>query len=338
PVLWGLTFFHMIRGDLVTVREMSAALLAQAEASARPAFLVGALHIGGVSREFIGELVESSRMLERARELHDPLEHKNLTAMYGIDPGMQARSMSARPLWALGYPDRALARSRETIEIGRSQRQRVTYVFAMIVAQGIHLYRGESAEAVALGEQILALCHEYQFPQEAEWARAFLGSAHAALGETAQGIAELEQSLVALQALGSDLVRTVFLCLLADAHLRAGRADDGHRAIDAAFSHSQETTEGGFLAELHRVRGELFALHRRDGEAEAEFRRSLDIARQQQAKSFELRTATALARLLKETGRRGAGRDALSSVFGWFTEGFDTGDLVAARKVLSELE
>jgi len=337
-VLWGLTFFHMIRGDLVTVREMSAALLSQAEASARPAFLIGALHIGGVSREFMGELVESSRMLERARELHDPLEHKNLTAMYGIDPGMQARSMSARPLWALGYPDRALARSRETIEIGRSQRQRVTYVFAMIVAQGVHLFRGEAQEAVKLGEEILALCHEFQFPQEAEWARAFLGSAHAILGDTAQGIEELEQSLAALQALGSDLVRTVFLSLLADAHLRAGRVDEGHRAIDEAFTHSEKTTERGFLAELHRVRGELFALDRNDAAAEEQFRTSLGIAKQQEAKSFELRTATALARLLKRTGRAAGAREVLAPEYAWFTEGLDTGDLVAARTLLSEVE
>ena len=312
-------------------------LLAQAEASARPAFLIGALHVGGVSREFMGELVESSRMLERARELHDPLEHKKLTAMYGIDPGMQARSMSARPLWALGYPDRALERSQETIEIGRSQRQRVTFVFAMIVAQGVRLYRGEAAEALALGTEILALCHEFQFPQEAEWARAFHGSAHALVGETEQGIAELRQSLHALQALGSDLVRTVFLSLLADAAWRAGRVDEGHQALDEAFAHSDRTTERGFLAELHRVRGQLFALHRREADAEEQFRMSLEIARQQEARSFELRTATALGRLLHGSGRTAEARALVAPVYAWFTEGLGTADLAAARTLLSEV-
>ena len=338
PVLWSLTFFHMIRGDLVTVREQGARLLSQAEASGRPAFLVGALHIGGVSREFMGELVDSSRMLERARELHDLSEHKSLSAMYGIDPGMQARSMSARPLWALGYPDRALARSRETVEIGRSLRQRVTFVFAMIVAQGIHLYRGEAREALALGDEILALCHEYQFPQEAEWARAFQGSAHALLGDVERGLGKLEQSLAALQALGSDLVRTVFLTLLADAAWRAGRLDAGHKALDEAFAHSEKTTERGFMAELHRMRGELFAIVRDDGAAEEQFRLSLGIARQQEARSFELRAATALARLLRRSGRCGEAREVLVPVYGWFTEGFETGDLVAARTLLSEVE
>lgn len=337
PVLWGLTFFHLIRGDLVTVRDQGAMLLSMAEASGRPAFLVGALHIGGVAREFTGDLVECSRMLERARSMHDLAEHTALSAMYGIDPGMQARSMSARPLWALGYPDRALARSRETMEIGRSLRQRVTFVFAMIVAQGIHLYRGEGREAIALGNEIMALCHEYQFPQEAEWARAFQGSAHAQLGDTGQGIAELEQGLATLQALGSDLVRTVFLTLLADAMCRAGRVDEGHDAIDEAFAHSEKTTERGYLAELHRMRGELFALHRKDTAAEEQFRTSLGIARQQEARSFELRSATALARLLTRSDRRPEAREALAPVYGWFTEGFETGDLVAARALLSEV-
>ena len=338
PVLWSLTFFHMIRGDLVKVRHHGGRLLAQAEASGRAAFMIGALHIGGVSREFMGELVEASRMLERARELHDLSEHRALTAMYGIDPGMQARSMSARPLWALGYPDLAVARSRETIEIGRSQRQRVTFVFAMIVAQGIHLYRGEAREAIALGDEILALCHEYQFPQEAEWARAFQGSAHAQLGETELGIGELRQSLVALQALGSDLVRTVFLALLGDAALRAGRVDEGHTAIDEAFAHAEKTTERGFLAEMHRVRGELFASGGNGAAAEEQFRTALAIARQQEARSFELRTATALARLLASSGRRADAHEALAPAYGWFTEGFGTRDLIAARALLAEVE
>jgi predicted ATPase len=337
PVLWSLTFFYMIRGDLVTVRDQTATLLSQAEASGRPEFLMAHHHIAGVSREFMGELVEANRLLEEARELHQPAEVRRYTAMFGIDPGMQARSMSARPLWALGYPDKALARSRETIAIGKAQRQRVTFVFAMIVAQGIHLYRGEAEDAVTLGDEILALCREYQFPQEAEWARAFQGSANALRGRADEGIAQLQQSLAALQQLGSDLVRTVFLTLLADAFQRAGRVDDGLRTIEEGFQQAERTIERGFLAELHRVRAELLLLRHDSAGAEENLRTAIEISRQQQGKSFELRAATTLARLLAATDRAAAARALLRPVYDWFTEGHQTGDLVAARTLLSDI-
>ena len=98
---------------------------------------MAAHHMAGVSREFIGDMVESSRLLERAHALHVPAEHALYTAMYGIDPGMIARAMSSRPLWALGYLDRALARARETLAIARTQREPPTLVFAVMVLQGV---------------------------------------------------------------------------------------------------------------------------------------------------------------------------------------------------------
>ena len=143
PVLWALTLFHAIRGDLRVYRERAEELMIQAEQSGNPAFLMAAHHLVGVSLEFMGNMVESSQVLDRGRELHVPAEHMTYTAMYGLDPGMIARAMSSRPLWALGYPDRADERARETLALARSQRQPVTLAFALLVAQGIHLYRGE---------------------------------------------------------------------------------------------------------------------------------------------------------------------------------------------------
>ena len=335
PVLWNLAFFNMIRGDLALVREQTATLMRQAEQAAQPPFLMAVHHVAGVASEFIGDIAESSRLLERARELHAPAQHEIYNAMFGIDPGMIARAMSARPLWALGYPDRAIARSAETIALGRSQRQPVTLVFAMIVAQGVHLYRGETAAAVSLGDEIVALCREYEFPQEAEWARGFQASAMAVEGRSADAVAQLRASLDALHALRSGLTRTMFLSLLGDALLRDGRADEGLAAVDEGFAHAERTIERGFLAELHRVRGELLLLKGQEPAAEESLRLALDVARQQQARSFELRAATSLARLLQSSGRLPGARAVLEPVYRWFSEGHDTADLVAARTLLS---
>ncbi len=337
PVRWALTLFHAIRGDLRVYRERAEELMIQAEQSGNPAYLMAAHHLVGVSLEFLGNMVESSQVLDRGRELHVPAEHMTYTAMYGLDPGMIARAMSSRPLWALGYPDRADQRARETLTLARSQRQPMTLAFALVVAQGIHLYRGEAAEAVSMGDEIIALSREYELKQETEWGRSFQGVALAALGRTSEGIDQLKDSLAVQQAIGSGLVRTAFLALLAEMLAVAGRADEGLRAVDEGFAHAEKTLEGGYLAELHRMRGELLRLTGNQAAAEDSLRLAIERAIGQQAKSFELRAATGLARLLAAGGRRDQARAALAPVYEWFTEGHTTRDLVAARTTLTEI-
>jgi hypothetical protein len=337
PVLWNLAFFRLIRGELALVSEESAALMAQAERAGQPALTMAVHHVAGVCCEFMGELVESSRLLERSRELHQPAQHRNYTALFGLDPGMFARAMSARPLWALGYPDRALERSLETVGLAQSQRQPVTLTFALLVAQSIHVYRGETAETVALADQITKLSAEYELTQEAEWTRAFHGSALVELGEIDNGIRLMEQSLDALQAMRTGLVRTMFLTMLADGRRQAGRIDEGLQAVAEGFAHAAATLENGFLSELHRARGELLLLTGAEADAELELRAALRHARSQHARSFELRAATALARMLLARGDAAAARSELSPIYEWFTEGSDTRDLGVARSLLTQI-
>ena len=336
PVMWNLAFFNMIRGNLSLVHEQIHTLDTQAGAAHESAYRMAACHIAGVTCEFTGDVRRASELLEEARELHDPARHPQYSAMFGMDPGMIARAMSSRPLWALGYPDRALARSQETIELSRSQRQPVTYTFALIVAQGIHLYRGELDAAIELGDQIVALCQEYEFAQEVEWGRAFQGAAHAAAGQVDAGVAQLEASLAAMAALRSGLVRTMFLSLLADAYRRAGRLEDGFRIVDEGFAYADKSLEHGFGHELHRVRGELLMCGGRLADAEASLREALAFASRHDARSFELRAATSLGRLLLATSRVADARATLGPVLEKFGEGEGTADLRSARSILDE--
>ncbi|MDX1673315.1 MAG: protein kinase [Longimicrobiales bacterium] len=337
PVQWNLTFFYMIKGDLEVVAQQIALLMEQAEASGRPEFQVAVHHVAGVSNEFLGELVESNKLLESARELHDADQHAHYNAMFGIDPGMIARAMSSRPLWSLGYPDQALERSRETVDLGRGQRQPATLVFALIVKQGIHLYRGEFQEAIALGDEIVDMCAEFEFAQEGEWGKCFQGAALAGAGRVDDGIARLSDALDALERLRSGLVRPTFLALLGDAHRKAGRVDDGLAAVTEGFAHAERTLEQGFVAELHRVHGELLLLDGERDAGEEAIRAGLAKARDQHARSFELRAATSLARLFQAEGRDHDARAELQPVYDWFTEGFETADLTAARSLLDAL-
>jgi tetratricopeptide (TPR) repeat protein len=335
PVRWALTLFHAIRGDLHVYRERAAELMVQAQQSGNPAYLMAAHHLVGVSLEFLGNMAESSDVLDRGRDLHRPSEHATYTAMFGLDPGMIARAMSSRPLWALGYPDRAHQRAHETLALARSQQQPVTLAFALVVAQGIHLYRGEAEQAVSMGDEIIALSREYELKQESEWGRSFQGAALAAMGRVTEGIEQLEHSLAVQQSIGSGLVRTAFLALLAEMLASAGRVEDGLRAVDEGFAYAEASLEGGYLAELHRARGELLAGD--SGAAEESLRRAREVAGEQRAKSFELRAATGLAKLLTAQERREEARATLAPVYDWFTEGHATRDLVTAQLTLTEI-
>ncbi|HEV2487154.1 MAG TPA: protein kinase [Terracidiphilus sp.] len=337
PVQWATTLFQLIRGDLVECRNNADELMRQAERSGNETYIMAAHHVAGVVREFTGEMVESSRLLERCRELHKPSEHKTYVAMYGQDPGTTARAMSSRPLWALGHPDRALARADETLSIARSQAHPTMVAFALVVIQGIHLYRGEAAEALAVGDEIMALCREFELPQEAEWSRSFQGYALHLQGRTLEGIEVLKDTLAKQKAISAGLVRSAFLALLADCLRSVGRFEEGMQAIAEGFAHAKQTAEGGYVAELHRVRGELLLMHGDEVLGEASLREALDYASSQQTKSFELRAATSLARMLKSAGKTDEARATLAPILNWFSEGYNTADLIGARNLLSEI-
>ena len=286
----------------------------------------------------MGDMVEASRYLERCRELHLPSEHLANTAKFGQDPGMAARAMSSRPLWALGYPDWALERAAETLEIARTLKQPLPVTFSLVVIQGIRLYRGEGADALSAGEEVAALCKEYKLPQEALWSQAFQGYGMVLTGQIVGGIELLKESLAEQLAISAGLVRSAFLALLGEALGRAGRIDEGLHAVAEGFAHAEQHQEGGYTAELYRVRGELLRLAGKADAAADSLLEALNYARRQQTKSFELRAATALAALFVAKRRRGDARNVVMPVYDWFTEGYDTADLAAARALLAGCE
>jgi len=257
--------------------------------------------------------------------------------MFGQDPGTIGRAMSARPLLILGYPDRSLTRARETLSVARSQVQPTMIAFALVVLQGTYLYRGEAEEAIVVGDEISQLCRDYELPQEAEWSRAFQGFAYHLRGETEKGIKMMQHSLAAQKAISAGLVRSAFLALLAEALGSVGRFEDGFAAIEEGYAHARDTAEGGYVAALHRVRGELLLKTGKLDEAEASFREGLSYGAAQSAKFMELRSATSLARMLAATGRKEEALTVLKPVYDWFSEGHSTADLRSARALLSEI-
>jgi predicted ATPase len=145
--------------------------------------------------------------------------------------------------------------------------------------------------------------------------------------------------MTALQSTGTKSRLPWFLSCLARAYAELGQFEEARRCIGEAMTAAETTKEKWCEADIHRTAGEIALLSPEPdaAKAEAHFERSLAIARQQQAKSWELRTAMSMARLWRDQGKRQQARDLLAPVYGWFTEGFDTLDLKEAKALLDEL-
>ena len=160
-----------------------------------------------------------------------------------------------------------------------------------------------------------------------------------------EGIAQMRQGLADWQAMKVELLRPYFLGLLAESYDKAGQPEAGLNALTEALIAMDKTGERFWEAELYRLKGELLLRKPVDGgqgmgvesEAVAYFQHAIEVARDQGAKSLELRAAVSLSRFWEKQGKRAGARKLLAEVYNWFTEGFDTADLKKARALLGEI-
>jgi predicted ATPase len=202
----------------------------------------------------------------------------------------------------------------------------------------LHQFQGDCLTTQRQADALLATSSEYGFTYYHAWATILHGWAIAMHGKARRGIAELQQGIAAMCAAGTELRRSYFLSLLAEACGASGEARDGLAVIADALTLSETTGERWKDAELHRLRGELLlASGASESDAECSFRSAIEVARRQEAKMPELRAAVSLARLERRQGRRAEAREMLAPIYEWFTEGFDSRDLIDARALLEEL-
>ena len=178
---------------------------------------------------------------------------------------------------------------------------------------------------------------EHSLADYEQRARFIQGALLAQSGDPQHGIELMHSAIAAIERTKSLNRRTLYLGHYAAAHASLGQPDVGLDLLDEAIRIAEKTNEKFFEAELYRLRGKMLLTLGRTGEAEAGLRRALTIARQQQARWWELRTATALAKHWHEEGKHTDARSLLQSAYGWFVEGFDTADLQAAKAFLNEL-
>jgi predicted ATPase len=227
--------------------------------------------------------------------------------------------------------------------------------YALIFAACIRQLRGEGHTAQEYAEKAIVFCREQEFPVWLAFGLVVRGWALTAQGREEEGIAQIRQGLTAWKATGAEASRPLVLALLAEAQGRVGQAEEGLNLLEEALAIAYGNEERYFEAELHRLNGELTlqsrvqgrassvhnpqsAFHKPQSEAEACFLKAIEIARRQSMKSLELRAIMSLSRLWRQQGKTEEARQMLAEIYGWFTEGFETADLQAAKTLLAERE
>jgi predicted ATPase len=278
-----------------------------------------------------GKAARAVRYAEQGLALYDEERHHPYLAPYGEHPAVSCHDWAALALWFLGHPDSALVHAEQALDLAREH----PYSLASAEVQLTYLYqyRGEPAETLRWAERAIATASEHGFPIRSAQASILRGWARTALG-AGDGLAELRAGLAAYLATGAELDHPYYLGLLGDALASTAGADHGLAVLDEAIGMVGATRPFSYLAELHRLRGDLLARDRdRTDQAARAYDLAVEIAAGQAARSPQLRAAIGLWRLPQPSRPDGTSA-LLQRLYGQFDEGFGTPDLLAARALL----
>jgi len=248
-------------------------------------------------------------------------------------------SWRALAQWLLGYPEAALADANQAIDDAREVGQAATLMYALGIASFVFVTRGDYATANLRSDEVIALADEKGTLFWKVQGMRLRGECLALTGQATDAIEVLTSALNAYRSTGSTALLPLDQLYLAKAHAELSQFVDARSCIGEATTAMQTNKDRLWEAEVLRVAGEVACNSPEPdaAKAQASFERALAVARQQQAKSWELRAAMSLARLWRDQGKPQQARELLAPVYGWFTEGFDTLDLKEAKALLEEL-
>jgi predicted ATPase len=339
--IWGLWYYNVKRMQLETARDLSYELIELAEQSGDRELLLQGHHSAWTVLLYLGDLEACEQHATEGRQIYDPEEHRHHALLYGgHDPGVCSRYQSSISHWLLGYPDQAVERVEEAIQLARRLEQPYSEVIALSASAYIHQFRGDPARVHQAVEATLAVGHGQGFGQHRETGRFFSGWATAMEGEVESGLDTMRTSLAELKKMGANIRRTYYLSMFAELCILARRYCEAQNALAEADTLVEDFGERWWQPELHRLRGEASLAAgeaSKVNDAEAWLHRSRDLARQQSAKSLELRAVLSLAKLRTRQGRREEARALVEPLVESFTEGFGTTDLAKAGEALREL-
>jgi class 3 adenylate cyclase/predicted ATPase len=339
-VLYSVWVANQTSLDGNVICELATQFLASAEKQGKTAPLMIGHRLMGTSLLMCTSEIEQGRAhLDRAIALYDPDQHRSLATRFGQDVRVAILWYRSWALWALGYPDAALGDVERALTDAREIGHAATLMFALAWTSPTLHYCGKYTEVNAQTEKVITLADEKGSVYWKALGLCMRGLFLHQSGRALEAVEKLTSGIAAWRATGATLFTPTQLSWLAAAQAELGQFDDARRCLEEAINLMKTTKESWYEAEVNRIAGEV-ALKSPDPDpkrASAYFERAIAVAREQKAKSWELRTAMSLARLWRDQGKTQQARDLLAPIYGWFTQGFGTLDLTTAKALLDEL-
>ena len=333
----GRLVYRFVRAEFDRAEDHAHEMLRQGEQLNDVRMKHNSLYLSGVLCAVMGKLVDACAYFEKSLGLWDP-EFRTFTSS-PEDPFVVTRSFYYRALLCLGHVDKArLVRSEAATEARRLSPFILAYALWQHWVGDWAMDGVTRAEAMLRSaDEVLALSNEHGFAAWLAYGNMMRGWCLAMLGRGDKGLQLILEGVAACRDLGFSIMVPFWLAVLAEANGHVGQFEEGLERLDQAGRMIETTQERWFEAEVHRLRGQILMKMNDRAAAENSFGRAVDLARQQNAKFWELRAATSLARLWCEQGKSHEARQLLAPVYGWFTEGLDTEVLKEAKSLLTEL-
>jgi class 3 adenylate cyclase/tetratricopeptide (TPR) repeat protein len=334
-VLYSQWMVAFAQGDLKRAEQLAQHLLELTPVDSNDVREPSALQLLGTSQVWRGRPIPARKHLERSAALFD-LDLDTYLAST-MAPVTQNRCHLAWALWTCGYGDQAMKRSLEALELARRLNRPFSIAFALQYLVSVTHLRGEFGVLKERAETLCTVARESGFPVWLATGMVSIGRVMLEDGEWERGAAMMREGLKQVRDAGGELIYLYLLMLFAEGCLVHRRSVEGFETLELAFEGIRQTDMRLTEAEMYRLRGDFVLLDGNDqGKAETEYRIAIRIAQEQGAKSWELRAATSLGRLMIANGRRIEARDLIAPVYGWFTEGFETQDLKRAKELMRE--
>jgi class 3 adenylate cyclase/predicted ATPase len=336
-VPFGQSRYHLSLGELDVAVRLDEDLLRLSFQLNDSAGLVLGHFSSGRTLTLCGRFASSRSHLEEVLALYDPLFHRSLVHQAAIHPLVISQAYLGHVFFCLGFPDQALAQNTAAIAEARRLAHPQSLAASLSVGSTVLSLIGDNEALSERADQLAAVTTEQGFPVWHAHGIVLRGWVKVKNGDVAEGIPLLRSGLAALRATGAEVWMPHFIALLAKACEIAGQIEEAVSLLDEALKIVEKTKERWLEADLYRHRGKLLLRQGQPEVAEKLYRKALGIAREQEAKMWELRAAVSLARLRSDQDRRTEARDLLVSIYSWFTEGFDTPDLKEAKALLEGL-
>ena len=339
PAYYGQFAWSMLRGDIRAARGIAEDFLREAQADGGVAEIGVAHRVLGLAYAYLGDLAGAQSQLELALNGHDHELDSGVRERFGFDSGVATRANLAYASCLSGDLHRARRLIEEAISLARELAHLPSTMNALVYKGLIEIERNDLENLIADAETLLRLSQQHGMEMYAAWSRIYLSWARARLGEARQGAADLRESLAAFTSQGNQLGVPGYLGLLAELEAAAGNAEGALTLIDNGLATAQEGEQHYADAFLYRLRGDI--LLKRDptnpAPAEEAYRTAIVIAKQQAARSFELRAALSLAKLYRSTGRPADAHAALALALEGFAPTPEMPEIAEAQALLAAL-